>query len=169
MLECFKKSLALATEESPIVLLLDAVDQILFDKGIDQICKYVDTYICFIEGKCLEWVPESCPANVKILISVAADARTCLTVLNSRKKKVVQYDVLPLAVSSLISLLRFTSLLLQIDEGEQMLDLWLANAKRTLTPDQKKLVLSNFSQCPLPLYLRIAFECSIHWQSYLPQ
>ena len=55
-----------------------------------------------------------------------------------------------------------------MDEAELILDSWLHAANRALTAEQKKLVLDAFAKCPLPLYLKLAFDEACRWKSYTP-
>ena len=43
---------------------------------------------------------------------------------------------------------------------------WLAGKHRKLTAEQEQTVLQAFSKCPLPLYLKLAFERAMQWNSY---
>jgi hypothetical protein len=63
------------------------------------------------------------------------------------------------------------------EEGEELLEVWLEAAGRTLQPDQRKHVLDRFAsasvgeqqeeeQGGLPLYLKLAFEEARRWRSY---
>ena len=49
-----------------------------------------------------------------------------------------------------------------------ILDSWLKGAKRSLTAEQKQTVLDAFQKCPLPLYLKLAFDEACRWKSYTP-
>jgi len=51
-------------------------------------------------------------------------------------------------------------------EGKQLLRQWLSRENRTLQPDQEEAVLSAFKACPLPLYLKLAFEEVKGWTSF---
>ena len=48
-----------------------------------------------------------------------------------------------------------------------ILDAWLKDAGHTVTQQQRELVLASFSDCPLPLYLRLLFDEAVRWKSYL--
>ena len=54
------------------------------------------------------------------------------------------------------------------DEGEQLLDSWLAAAGRTLRPHQRDEVLRAFGVLGLPLHLRLAFDEARLWPSWEP-
>jgi hypothetical protein len=55
-----------------------------------------------------------------------------------------------------------------VGEGEQLLDLWLAAADRTLRRHQRAEVLRAFGVLGLPLHLRLAFEEARRWPSWAP-
>ena len=54
------------------------------------------------------------------------------------------------------------------DEAGGILDNWLRDAKRSLTPQQRQYVLNMFNKCPLPLFLKLAFDEACRWKSYTP-
>ena len=54
------------------------------------------------------------------------------------------------------------------DEAGGILDNWLQDAKRSLTPQQRQNVLNMFNKCPLPLFLKLAFDEACRWKSYTP-
>ena len=55
------------------------------------------------------------------------------------------------------------------DEGEILLNTWLAKRGRALTAGQRREVLGRFGACGSPLYLRLAFEEARLWPSALQQ
>lgn len=57
---------------------------------------------------------------------------------------------------------------MSVGEGEQLLDAWLARARRRLTDAQRGAVLESFTTYRLPLQLRLAFEVARRWSSYDP-
>jgi hypothetical protein len=48
------------------------------------------------------------------------------------------------------------------------LDRWLVEAGRTLQPQQREEVIAKFKGCPMPLYLKLAFEEACRWKSHYP-
>lgn len=48
----------------------------------------------------------------------------------------------------------------------KLLDLWLADAERGLTPEQSAAVRESFQRSGLPLYMRLVFEEARRWRSY---
>ena len=55
-----------------------------------------------------------------------------------------------------------------LDEADVILDNWLKAANRTILPKQKTYVMEAFQKCPLPLYLKLAFDEALRWKSYTP-
>ena len=47
-----------------------------------------------------------------------------------------------------------------------ILDQWLAASKRRLTATQRQVVLDVFQECPLPIFLKLAFDAACRWRSY---
>ncbi len=52
------------------------------------------------------------------------------------------------------------------EDADEALAAWLRDARRTLRPQQQHKLLSTFSRCPLPLYLKLAFEEARLWRSF---
>lgn len=50
--------------------------------------------------------------------------------------------------------------------GAQLLGTWLAEARRRLQPEQRADVMGKFRACPLPLFLKLAFEEARRWKSW---
>ena len=131
------KRLELATPEKPLILFLDALDQL---SATDN-------------AHALNWLPSALPANVRVVVSVLTredDAGQCL---RSARSKVSE--------SALLRLTDMTP-----DEGSEALGAWRREAKRALTEEQMVSVLAGFSKCPMPLYLKLAFEEARLWRSY---
>ncbi|HSQ79486.1 MAG TPA: AAA family ATPase, partial [Candidatus Bathyarchaeia archaeon] len=96
----------------------------------------------------LLWLPETLPPNVKVIVSaLPGDSAEALT----RK--------LPEAA-------RLTLEPMSASEGGALLDAWLADEGRTLTPAQKSLVLDRFAGEGRPLYLKLACDYARRWPSF---
>jgi hypothetical protein len=52
------------------------------------------------------------------------------------------------------------------DDIQQILDGWLQNDSRALTNDQRHVLISAFNECPLALYLKLAYDKASTWTSY---
>jgi len=129
--------LALATEERPLVLFLDALDQLGPANNARQ----------------LGWLPRKLHDNVSLIVSVmdreGADGE-CLRAAQNFLPADRLLQLAPLAA----------------DEGESLLATWLDDASRTLQPQQRDDILTKFSRNGLPLYLKLAFEEAKRWRSY---
>ena len=53
------------------------------------------------------------------------------------------------------------------DESYEMIDLWLAQANRTITDSQRELIKDNIeNNIVQPLYLKLIFDNIVQWRSY---
>ena len=99
----------------------------------------------------MNWLLKKCSQFVKIVVSVLPD----------------YYDILPNLRRSLPVESSYIEVpLLTIGMGTQILDNWLAEIGRTLTDEQFELVVSSFSKCPQPLFLKLIFTEASRWASY---
>ena len=125
--EIFKRCLDLATADKPVIVFLDALDQ-LSDSDY---------------SKALNWLPEELPAHAKIVVSALPDLESKLS-----NTKIVYLPLLP------------------ANEAESVLKDWLQSINRTITKNQKKLILKNSKKGMLPLYLKLVFEQARNWHSF---
>jgi len=103
------------------------------------------------EHASLAWLPSDLPANVRLVTTTRPGP--FLDALASRLpgNLVMELGTMP------------------PDEGEILLNTWLAKNGRALTAGQRREVLSRFEACGSPLYLRLAFEEARLWPSALQQ
>ncbi len=88
----------------------------------------------------LDWLPASLPQYTSLIVS--ASPGECLDALRSKlpaSQFVEVGDMLP-------------------SEGKELLSLWLRSADRHLQPGQLSTLMDHFGRCPVPLYLKLAFE-----------
>jgi hypothetical protein len=128
----FPTRLAAATPDKPLIVMLDALDQ-LSDAN---------------NARSLAWLPTNVPENCRILVSTTPGERKTALERKLREERLLQ-------------LTEMTK-----KDGEELLGLWLDDAQRTLQPDQRSAVIDRFLGCPLPLYLKLAFEEARRWHSY---
>lgn len=130
------KRLALATAEHPLLLFLDALDQ-LGDGGR--------------QTPSLQWLPTDLPEHVHLVVTALSNSG--LAPLQRR-----------LPASSVVELERMSrddgGRVLERWLAEEALP------PRTLQPWQQEEVLGKFAVHGLPLYLRLAFEEARRWKSY---
>lgn len=128
----FPKLLALAHASRPLIVFLDALDQ-LSDAE---------------RARSLAWMPVDLPPHVRVVVS--AMEGECEQALRRR---------LPAANMTLLEPM-------PSEEGSALLDVWLEDAGRRLTADQRRAVLSAFAESEgSPLYLKLAFEEARRWRS----
>jgi len=98
----------------------------------------------------LVWLPAELPENVRLIVSTLPGE--CYEIL---KGKIPEESLREL--EAMLS-----------NEGEQLLDLWLNDAKRALKVPQRKEILDHLNRKDngKPLYLKLAFEESRRWKSY---
>ncbi|MGD8292023.1 MAG: AAA family ATPase, partial [Desulfobacterales bacterium] len=132
----FAETLRLATGRSPLIVFLDALDQ-LSQTG---------------DAHSLKWLPSKLPPHVRVIVS-ALDrddlAGRCLRVLRERGEP---HDLV--RVPELGTL-----------DGKRLLNAWLRDAGRKLQKEQTDSILKKLVACPTPLYLRMAFEEARQWPS----
>lgn len=135
----FQKYLSLASSTRPLVIFLDALDQIEDDDPF----------------RCLDWLPGQLPENVKIVVSTVDGENEndpngfCWRILKNRPGP--HEHVNPIETKNL----------------ESILQSWMGMEKRQLTEFQKNMILKSCaSSGGSPLYLRFAFEKARRWHSY---
>jgi WD40 repeat protein len=131
LVQDFPKMLAFCTEQKPLFIILDALDQLSIVH----------------DGHKLDWLPRTLPVNARLVASVSS-------------------EILPATFKNRIRMPHFLSLKpMPREEAGLLLDLWLNDIKRRLSPNQKDLVLAAFETTGLPLYLRLSFEEARSWRS----
>ncbi|RHY28673.1 hypothetical protein DYB32_005783 [Aphanomyces invadans] len=135
----FHDLLALASETKPLVVILDSLDQLSSADNAHH----------------LTWLPMSLPPHCKLVVSAldaADEGGNCLAKLRAQTP-----------TDHLLELPVMTSA-----DGLDMMTAWLAARNRALTPHQSRFLVDSFVQCPLPLYLHVAFTLALPWTSYTP-
>jgi WD40 repeat protein len=126
-----------ATRERPLIVLVDALDQLSdADRAFD-----------------LSWLPSALPPYTSFVVSILERDGAAGRALRSARTRLPERRFERIAP-------------LQVSEGASILDAWLLEAGRTLTGSQRNDVLSKFEGCPLPLYLKVAFEEVRLWRSF---
>lgn len=52
------------------------------------------------------------------------------------------------------------------DDVQHIITNWLESDRRILTVEQRNMLSSAFSECPLALYLRLSYDTASSWASY---
>ncbi|XP_019645210.1 PREDICTED: NACHT domain- and WD repeat-containing protein 1-like [Branchiostoma belcheri] len=134
--EAFPAFLSKATAEQPLVVILDSLDQLDPQDGARQ----------------LGWLPKTLPPHVKMILSTLPDEKYgCFQQLQATIKDSGLFLQIPA---------------LQEDAVTHILSGWLQAAHRKLTPEQTHLVVQAFHTCPLPLFLKLAFDEACRWHSF---
>jgi hypothetical protein len=134
-----------ATSEQPLILFLDALDQLSDADG----------------GRLLNWIPTGpLPANMKLVVSCLSDraegdpaGQPCAEL---KRRQLPAANFINLDV-------------LSEDEARTLLfDRWLHQAGRTVSPDQRERTEQNLASlvCRQPIYLKLLFEEACLWRSY---
>ncbi|XP_068719523.1 NACHT domain- and WD repeat-containing protein 1-like [Montipora capricornis] len=104
-------------------------------------------------GRQMEWFPRNVPSNVYFVLSTLPGH---------------EYQALP----SLRTILPDECFLeiprIPLNEAGVIFDNWMKAANRTVLSKQKSYVMDAFQKCPLPLYLKLAFDEALRWNSYTP-
>jgi hypothetical protein len=103
------------------------------------------------QGRRLVWLPVQLPPHVSLVVSTTpGDTLTALERKLPPERRLAVEDMRP-------------------DEAEELLRVWLAEVRRTLTATQRDAVLARFARCPYPLYLKLAFEEARRWRAWSPE
>ncbi|MGA2435980.1 MAG: AAA family ATPase, partial [Bryobacteraceae bacterium] len=162
----FQERLKAATADQPLVLFIDALDQLL---GSDP-------------ARLMRWLPPELPPHVKVIVSTTDDVTGLVVPIEPMTQseggqaldellREVRRRLQPWQHDTVLSHDDAAGLVVPIEamsqsEGGQALDELLGEVRRTLQPWQRKTVLAYFERCGLPLYLKLAAEESRLWKSY---
>ena len=149
LVEAFRKALAIAEPDRPLLVFLDALDQMDAANS----------------ARMLHWLPTELPPYARVVVSVmgyeeeenVADSSMSVpgghSCLQFAQRRFPTEALLPLPP-------------LESEYGATLLNAWLAETGRTLQDPQQDEVISKFTQNGLPLYLKLAFEEARGWRSY---
>ncbi|KAL7293010.1 hypothetical protein TKK_0013456 [Trichogramma kaykai] len=135
----FKHLLTLATSEQPILLFLDSVDQ-----------------LTGAQGNKLSWLPTRLPANVKMILSCAAE--------ESNPVISKDYHLLRRMIDTDEQFIEVTAL--GEDLAMDVVRMWMKMAHRDLNNYQWRLVANAISKCSLPIFVKLVFAEICRWRSY---
>ena len=97
----------------------------------------------------LSWLPNQLPAHVRLVVSSISGLT--LDALKSHLPSAQFLELGPMGAA----------------DAEVLLQKWLQRAGRRLVrEEQRQAIRDGFTRCPLPLYLRLAFEEAQRWRSY---
>lgn len=141
----FPKRLALATAERPLIVFLDALDQL---SEADN-------------ARNLVWLPLELPPNVRLVVSTSTEPGDTEAVLKRRLPEECRFSLDNMPVEEAHDLLGNW-----FDDVERTLE---GRTRDYPSCDRQwRHVLDCFKQCPRPLYLKLAFEEARRWRSFDP-
>ncbi|XP_069132997.1 NACHT and WD repeat domain-containing protein 2-like isoform X2 [Argopecten irradians] len=136
----FTRHLSLATPENPIVIILDSLDRLSDDH----------------EGRKLNWLPKELPKNAYIIVSTNPD------------DKYECFDSLKKSISPETSDAYIEIPELPEQDAITILEHWLNKSDKSFTDEQFECLIEAFKKCPMPLFLKIAFQDALSWTSDTP-
>lgn len=148
LVSTFRERLGWATIERPLIVFLDAIDQL---SETDN-------------ARSLRWLPQQLPPHVRLVISVLDDPLSGGEGTGTKSPTNIE----PIEILKRRD--REGGLLHQIGDypehdARALLSHLMCIDKRTLTADQETLLLEAFAKCPRPLFLRLATEEAKQWRS----
>ncbi|XP_060086455.1 NACHT and WD repeat domain-containing protein 2-like [Ylistrum balloti] len=135
----FTRQLSLATPENPIVIILDSLDRLSDDH----------------EGRKLNWLPKELPKNAYIIVSTNQDDK--YECFDSLKKGIPETSEAYIEIPELPE-----------HDAITILEHWLNKSDKTFTDEQFEFLVESFKKCPMPLFLKIAFQDALSWTSLTP-
>jgi hypothetical protein len=114
----------------------------------------------------MEWLPESLPPHVRIVVSTLPVVGGCWPAL--QRKRIV--GICPLPASEDVDVHPGINVAvvqaLDPEECAGIVSTWLRNDKRTLTAAQMSVLNTAVLQCPFPLYIKLAYDRTRRWRSF---
>nr|XP_022300895.1 NACHT and WD repeat domain-containing protein 2-like [Crassostrea virginica] len=129
--------------QTPVVILLDAVDQLDPAHNAHQVAS---------------WIPRDLENYVSYLafkIIISTNDHPEYGILEGMKKFIPEKNFIPVP-------------LLTSEERVDVLNHWIETHNKKLTGEQKSYILHMFEKCPLPLYFKLSFREALEWTSFRP-
>ena len=145
MREELDQHLRSATPEQPLILFLDALDQLSDADG----------------GRLLNWIPlGQLPPHVKLVVSCLSDRAKD----DPAGQPFAELTRRQLPAENFINL----DALSEAEARTLLFDRWLHQAGRTVSPDQRRTIEQRLTSpvCRQPIYLKLLFEEARLWRSY---
>ncbi|XP_052083625.1 NACHT domain- and WD repeat-containing protein 1-like [Mytilus californianus] len=118
---------------------------ILLD-SLDQLTAKDDSYL-------LNWLPAVLPSNLRMIVSTVPGEHEILDTLKKLFPDTTNFVEVPA---------------LPDDTCFDMIDIYLAKKKRTVTQIQKNKLVRAFRKCRGPLFLKLILDEAVNWNSYTP-
>ncbi|XP_033751620.1 uncharacterized protein LOC117335608 isoform X2 [Pecten maximus] len=135
----FTRHLSLATPDNPIVIILDSLDRLSDDH----------------DGRKLNWLPKELPKNAYIIVSTNPDDK--YECFDSLKKSIPETSEAYIEIPELPE-----------QDAITILEHWLNKSDKSFTDEQFECLIEAFKKCPMPLFLKIAFQDALSWTSLTP-
>ncbi|GFG36815.1 hypothetical protein Cfor_08648 [Coptotermes formosanus] len=136
----FKHLLTYASQQQPLLLFLDSVDQLTGAQDANKV----------------SWLPLRLPPYCKLLVSCAAEA--------DNPQVSQDYHLLRRMIDNEELFLEVTDLGEEL--AMQIIRMWMQTACRDLTNYQWRLVCNAVGQCSLPIFVKLVFAEICRWRSY---
>ncbi|KAK9887312.1 hypothetical protein WA026_021621 [Henosepilachna vigintioctopunctata] len=136
----FKQLLTLASQEQPLLLFLDSVDQLTGTQDANKV----------------SWLPTRLPPYCKILVSCASE--------ESNPEVSREYHILRRMVDKDDNFIEVKAL--GEDLAMQVIKMWMRTSCRDLTNYQWRLVSNAIDKCSLPIFVKLVFAEICRWRSY---
>ncbi|XP_077990681.1 NACHT domain- and WD repeat-containing protein 1-like [Glandiceps talaboti] len=133
----FTQVLRYASKERPLVIFLDSLDQLSAAEGAHR----------------LTWLPRVLPPHAAVILSTLPKEHNLLFTL--------QYILSP-GTTGYVQVKP-----LSVADSMKIMTSWLQTEKRTVNRDQNAIIADAIQQCSLPLFLKLLFDQSSRWQSYM--
>eukprot|EP00095_Tigriopus_kingsejongensis_P001882 maker-scaffold70_size417918-snap-gene-3.18 protein:Tk01882 transcript:maker-scaffold70_size417918-snap-gene-3.18-mRNA-1 annotation:"leucine-rich repeat and wd repeat-containing protein kiaa1239-like" len=135
-----KELLNQATEEQPLLICLDSVDQLIGSQ----------------DGNKMSWLPTKLPQNCKIIVSVTREENNSLLCQD--------YELLTKMIEEKQNFLEVKAL--GEDLAWKVIKLWMEAAGRDLNNYQWRVVANAVAKCSLPIFCKLVFAEICRWKSY---
>ncbi|CAD5112670.1 DgyrCDS1892 [Dimorphilus gyrociliatus] len=124
------------TAERPLIIVLDSLDQLSMENSAHN----------------LQWLPglkEPLPAFCQVIVSTLPSPFGPLDIIQQILEPSYIFSVRELTV----------------DDGREIMNSILASKHRTLTSNQKEIIINAFTKTPIPLFLKLATDSATKWKS----
>ena len=125
-----------ACAEQPLVILLDAVDQLAPTHGAHN----------------MTWLPKVCPPNISIILTISSEHLNIMDNLNAHLSN----------TSSWQSLDEFSMTECELMVGNILKN----NDKQLYQHYQRSIVSGEYIRCPYPLMIKILMDDALRWKSF---
>ncbi|XP_032427977.1 NACHT domain- and WD repeat-containing protein 1 isoform X2 [Xiphophorus hellerii] len=160
---CLQVCLACGLAPHPLLSVSSHLElQRLFQNLLEEVSQQGNTLLLILDSleqladqhqaHQLRWLPTDVPPNVHLLVSM----ETTSEVFASTRLRLG-------AAGNLFEVERLSR-----DEGQQIMESHLQAVQRTLTREQKDVVLQSFHASGSPLHLQLILSAAKHWTSFTP-